>query len=340
MYSPRRIFKMVLRTRAVKVSGGKIISMTDDRSQPEGERIPWGRRKRLEFIEFRLLWDGRVNRSDLKSAFEMSEQQASIDLATYDLFAPGNLVYDVRDKAYRRGDGFKPRFVAELTDRFLLQLMALRTNQIPKRETYFGDLLPGKVAALPHEPTRWDIVMWIARAIRQGREIEIDYASLNPKSKKKRHVAPHALGFGSGRWHMRAWSREHNEFRDYAFDRVNDVKDAGASPINPEWDRAWQESLPLVIAPNPQLPEEVQKVVSMERGMRKGKLLVELPIALCFYLINDLNLDLAEKVRWGDGTGKSVRPHRLQLVLLNWDDYYQAEARAKAETKVLLERME
>jgi hypothetical protein len=70
--------------------------------------------------------------------------------------------------------------------------------------------------------------------------------------------------------------------------------------------------------------------------MVRGKLRCELPIALCFYLINDLNLDLAEKVVWGSGSGKSVPPSRLQLVLENWADYRKAKQKAEAKTQELL----
>jgi hypothetical protein len=307
--------------------------MTDiARGSGDAERIAWTRRKRFEFIEFRLLWEGRINRSDLSGTFEMSDQQASADIAAYESLAPGNLTYDVRERAYLRGSGFTPRFVGGLTDRFLLQLMAIESGQIPKSETYFGNLPPAKVAALPHEPTDWQVVMWISRAIRQRREIEIKYGSMNPSSKRDRCVVPHALGYGSRRWHMRAWSRERNEFRDFTFDRIASVKDKGPSHIDPNWDRAWQEEFELVIAPNPELPPEMQKIIASERRMSKGRLGWRLPIALCFYLIADLNLDLAEKVRWGSGEGKTVSPPRLPLVLLNWRDFREAEARVKAET--------
>ena len=35
----------------------------------EGRRVPWGVERRLEFIEFRLFWEGRVNRADLIDTF-------------------------------------------------------------------------------------------------------------------------------------------------------------------------------------------------------------------------------------------------------------------------------
>ena len=39
--------------------------------------LRWGVAQRLEFIEFRLFWEGRVNRSDLMEQFGLSVNQAS-----------------------------------------------------------------------------------------------------------------------------------------------------------------------------------------------------------------------------------------------------------------------
>jgi hypothetical protein len=48
-------------------------------------RVPtgagWGQERRLEFIDFRVLWDGRINRAELVEFFGTSIQQASHDLA-------------------------------------------------------------------------------------------------------------------------------------------------------------------------------------------------------------------------------------------------------------------
>ena len=39
--------------------------------------LKWGVARRLEFIEFRLYWEGGVNRSDIVEAFRVSVPQAS-----------------------------------------------------------------------------------------------------------------------------------------------------------------------------------------------------------------------------------------------------------------------
>ena len=312
--------------------------MSDDRATPaDSEKLRWRHRKRLEFIEFRLLWEGRVNRGGLTEAFDISEQQASLDLARYQKAAPGNLIYDLTERAYLRSPAFQPRFITELTDRFLLQLMAVKSGQIAKSETYFGELPSSKVAALPHQPTSWELVMQVSRAIRKRRLLKVRYASLSSSSKGVRFLAPHAFGYGSGRWHIRAWDEERNDFRDFALDRIEFQEDVGSSIVDPAWDRLWNESFNLSIIPNPALDEREQAKIAKQYGMRGGSFTCSLSLALCFYLIVDFNLDLAEKVAWGDGSGATVSPRRIHLRLQNWAEYNHVRREAEAKTKQILE---
>jgi len=54
----------------------------------------WSQERRLEFIDYRLRWDGRLNRSDLIEFFGISVPQASLDIARYTELAPSNICYD------------------------------------------------------------------------------------------------------------------------------------------------------------------------------------------------------------------------------------------------------
>ena len=91
--------------------------MERDRSQ-----LRWGVEQRLEFIEFRLFWEGHVNRSDLMDQFGVSVNQASTDLNRYIGFAPDNMIYDKSARTYVRGPGFKPQFLEPDASRYLAQL--------------------------------------------------------------------------------------------------------------------------------------------------------------------------------------------------------------------------
>ena len=69
--------------------------MDNDKSE-----LRWGVAQRLEFIEFRLFWEGHENRSDLMEQFGLSVNQASADLNRYIGFVPDNMVYDKSARTY------------------------------------------------------------------------------------------------------------------------------------------------------------------------------------------------------------------------------------------------
>ncbi|MEJ0048948.1 MAG: hypothetical protein WDN04_24685 [Rhodospirillales bacterium] len=92
----------------------------------------------LEFIEFRLFWEGHVNRSDLIDSFGISVQQASTDLNRYLGMAPTNMVYDKSGKAYVRGPEFVPLFLRPDARRYLSQLRSMADGLLQLRETWIG----------------------------------------------------------------------------------------------------------------------------------------------------------------------------------------------------------
>src|ERR1700744_5213363 len=100
----------------------------------------WGVEKRLEFIEFRLFWEGGINRADIIEQFAVSVPQASKDLSLYEEKAPGNLAYDKRGKRYLASADFKPFFLKPEADRYLAQLRSVSDNLMPSDETWLSQL--------------------------------------------------------------------------------------------------------------------------------------------------------------------------------------------------------
>src|SRR5688572_6394184 len=100
-------------------------------------QVRWGVQRRLEFIDFRLFWDGRFNRRDLVETFGISAQQASADIAQYEAMAQANLAYDKAEKAYKRTVRFSPAFVGEAIERYLLQLVAIDNRWMRQEDTWF-----------------------------------------------------------------------------------------------------------------------------------------------------------------------------------------------------------
>src|ERR1700722_10902473 len=114
----------------------------------------WGAEQRLEFIEFRLFWEGTLNRADIIDQFGVSAVQASADLAQYKGIAPNNLDYDASLKRFIAADNFTPRLGLPNADRYLVQLKAIADRVISVGDTSIG--APPTIDAMPIPHRRVD----------------------------------------------------------------------------------------------------------------------------------------------------------------------------------------
>lgn len=288
--------------------------------QDDGERLRWGVRRRLEFIDFRLFWDGRFNRSDMAETFGISAQQASADIAQYERIAPTNLAYDRAEKAYKRTEAFAPAFIGETVERYLLQLVAIENRWMRQEDTWFDAIPPVEIITLGRRPTDPTVLLRVLDAVRNRLEIDIEYASLTGSPQQSRTIAPHSLANSAGRWYARSWSREHNDFRDYNLNRIITVSDHRASTVDPALDFEWVHMINLVIVPNPELSPERQAAVAAEHAMEDGRLVRPCRLSLSFYLMSEYNLDVDLGV---------LKPEKQQIVLQNRDEVTQARSAAR-----------
>ena len=286
----------------------------------DGERLRWGVRRRLEFIDFRLFWDGRFNRRDLAETFGISSQQASVDIGQYEKMAPANLSYDRAEKAYRRTEHFTPAFIGESVDRYLLQLVAIENRLIRREDTWFDATPPLEVVTLRRRTTDPTVLLRVLDALHKRMEIDIEYGSLTGPVQPARTIAPHALAHSAGRWYVRSWSREHNDFRDYNLNRITAVTGPRPSSVDPALDFEWVHTMNLVILPNPALPQARRATVAAEHGMTDGRLVFPCRLSLSFYLMREHNLDIEPGI---------LEPERQQIVLQNRDDITQARTLAR-----------
>jgi hypothetical protein len=288
--------------------------------QDEGEGLRWGVRRRLEFIDFRLFWDGRFNRSDLADTFGISTQQASADIAQYEKLAARNLQYDRAEKAYTRTEAFSPAFIGETIERYLLQLVAIENRWMRPEDTWFDAIPPVEVLTLGRRPTDPTVLLRVLDAIRKKSEIDIGYTSLTGSMQPSRTIAPHALSHSAGRWYIRSWSRDHNDFRDYNLNRIVSVTDHRPASVDPALDFEWVHIINLVIVPNPSLTAERQAAVAAEHGMTDGRLIRPYRLSLSFYLMSEYNLDVEPGI---------LKPEKQQLILQNRDEVTQARAMSR-----------
>jgi hypothetical protein len=293
------------------------------------ETLRWGLLRRLEFIDFRLYWDGRINRKNLAETFGISAQQASTDLGLYESRAPHNLRYDTVGRAYVRTPEFRPLYVDRYTDRYLLQLVAIQNGWMRLEDTWFDTMPPVDILGLREPVTNSEVLLRILDAIRGHQQIEIEYSSISGSSDPARTIAPHALAYANGHWYVRAWNRNHHDFRDYNLDRIRDVTGEQPSSINPLLDYEWQQKIDLEVAPHPDLSETQQRAVASEYNMIENRLMMPVRLSLSFYLMTQYNFDVEIGV---------LIPQKQRLVLLNRPAVENARASARQMATQALSR--
>ena len=283
--------------------------MTDNSSQ--NRRGRWGQDRRLEFIDSRLYWDGRVNRSSLTDFFGISVPQASLDLAEYQAQAPHNTVYDRTEKAYVATPQFKPLLVDPTSGRYLAELYALTTSTIPPDISFLGE--PPTTAIVKH-PTRLvspELLRSVLHAIRSHSMLEITYQSMSRPEPSRRAISPRALAYDGYRWHVRAYCHKRASFCDFVFARILDHSDPIPSLPVPEKDSGWERRITVEIGPNPGLAVGQRKAIELDYGMQDGRLAIETRQCLAYYLLRRLGLH-----RKTD----DIPSNEQQIVLLNRAD--------------------
>ena len=106
----------------------------------EKPSLRWGVERKLEFIEFRLFWEGYVNRSDLIETFNESANQASSDLNRYLTLAPDNMAYDKSARTYVRASAFKHLFLKPDASLYLSQVRSLGDGLLDQRASWIGNV--------------------------------------------------------------------------------------------------------------------------------------------------------------------------------------------------------
>ncbi len=284
------------------------------------ERRPWTQTRRFEFIEWKLFWDGALNRSDLEDVFEISTPQASIDLRHYRELAAENIEYDATEKSFKPSARIKPTFLKISADRLLLQLRALLTGALPRREIWFRDVPPIDMAPDIVRHVDPNCLRQILEAIRTKRSVEVRYQSLT--NSRVRQIAPHALAFDGYRWHIRAWACDRGDFRDFVLTRIDRIEPGTSADFDPADDVEWNTVCKLDLRPHPGLTEEQAVAIERDYAMNKGKRIIDVRLSMAYYFIMRMNLDL-----------KDLPPPRAQICLHNLDEIQAGIADAKAESK-------
>jgi predicted DNA-binding transcriptional regulator YafY len=286
---------------------GRIVETGDD-------RIRWGTEQRLEFIEFRLFWEGGVNRSDITEFFGVSVPQASKDLSQYRELAPSNIEYDASAKRYLATLEFKPRFLKPDPDRYLNQLRTIADRIVPAEETWLEHAPPADAMPVPHRRVNADVLRALLRAIQRSRSIEIQYQSMNVIRPEAiwRRITPHAFGHDGLRWHVRAYCHIDSKFKDFILSRTFKLRNEAEPGSASKQDKIWWTYFTVMLRPNPKLSKAQQEAVAVEHDMAEGRAEVPVRKAMLYYFEKRMRLDLADA---------STRPQEVPIIIANRKEF-------------------
>jgi hypothetical protein len=268
----------------------------------------WSVEQRLEFIDFRLFWEGRVNRRDLVEHFGVSVPQASFDLTHYQEVAKHNAVYDKTEKKYVAGPNYRPVFFKPSADGYLSQLRLIEAGLWSPEEAWAIPSSAYTVVAPLRRHIDPNILRVILRAIRDRLAVQISYQAMKRPEPSERWLSPHSLGFDGFRWHARAWCHTKKNFQDFVLARVVSVGEMQKLESNPDDDKAWKREITLRFEPHPDLKEGARKAIELDYGMVNGAAEVTTRVCLSYYLERHFGLD---------SEAPQAKGQRQQIVLVN-----------------------
>ena len=268
--------------------------------------LKWGVERRLEFVEFRLFWEGSINRADLVEAFGVSVPQASKDLTLYQERAPGNMEYDTRGKRYVAAEKFMLRFLDPDPYLYLAQLRSVAEGTTRPHDSWIGELPSVDTALTPKRDIDIKVLRKILDATRYGVSVDIFYQSMNPVRPEPiwRRITPHAFGHDGFRWHVRAYCHLENKFKDFLLPRILEVGEKGVPGAAGEQDWLWNNYFDVIIGPHPDLTESQKKVVAKDYGFDRGGDVISVRYAMLFYVLKRLGL-------LGDAAKQSARTQHI-----------------------------
>ncbi|MFO7602598.1 MAG: WYL domain-containing protein [Gammaproteobacteria bacterium] len=276
--------------------------------------IKWATQQRLQYIEIMAFYTGVVTRSDVARAFDLSDAAATKDLKLYSQLAPANLIYKHTVFGFVPSEAFAPLY-ADLSPATVLPMIA--GNQAVAQGPYGSEQIYGITVdslPLPNRLPEAAVLAHLVRAIRQQKQVKVVYHSLSDRdSSPERIIEPHSLVNTGLRWHVRAYSNDTYDFRDFVLSRfvaAQLLEDAAES--NAEYDDDWVEIVSLQLSPHPRLDEQKRKSLLIDYHAEDGVIELNIRRALIGYALQRLSVDTS--------ADHSMNPNAYQLIVMNRDE--------------------
>lgn len=256
------------------------------------ERFPRAVIERLTYIDFRLYFLGDLRRADLMQRFGTGPAGATRDIALYRQFLPSNLELDPVTKTYCPTQSFVPMVLHSPAQ----VLTAISQGFGSGLADFSEPLLPCAFPTALSLPDA-DVLAPITRSIRHGKAVQLSYYSIT-SGPTVREIVPLALVDIGPRWHVRAYDRKSQEFRDFVFTRMRGITVLDG-PTEPHErlaaDDQWNRVVELVLVPHPQHPRP--EAVMLDYRITDKPLKVKARAANVGYMLQQWRVDCSSDHR-------------------------------------------
>ncbi|MEO8154456.1 MAG: WYL domain-containing protein [Rhizobacter sp.] len=266
----------------------------------ESSTVKWSQERRLQFIDFRLQWEGRINRKDVTEFFKISIPQASADLTLYQHLMPDNMRYDTSTRMYVADPEFMPRSDTSGARQYLSQLLSLHRGILTGDQTFLSFAPPMESVPLPARSLDAKTLLPLIQAIAERGKLKVKYQSISRDEAPARFISPHAFGYDGIRWHVRAYCETRRGFKDFVLGRILSAEQPEATDIKSTDDLDWQQYVDLVLKPDPSLSPAQRRGIERDYTMKNGTSTVTCRKAMLFYTLRTLNFEIDGLPRGGE----------------------------------------
>jgi hypothetical protein len=251
---------------------------------------------RMALLERILYYEGSLNLDELAGKMNVDCGTASLLLANYEKYAPGNLTME--SGLYIPND--KKFFFIFSENKHENILKTLH-----KANSLTVHTLPNLVKFIEKE-----MLTKILRAITRKQQIvyNITYQSLTALDPQNKEIIPFAIYAIRNRFHLRGYCLKQKNFRDFVFSRILDFTYSHEYSGEYIVDTESMYKVELEIIPHPDLTLIQNKCIQLEYRMTNGILKACIPRSMLFYFLDEYNL-----------SDESLKPPKTVLFLKNRD---------------------
>ena len=267
--------------------------------------------ERFKIIEIIAYWEGSINASILCNFIGVIPRNATTEIQAYNEVVPIPLEYNASKKIFVPPNQYKPIYIS--TEWNLYHEHLVRFAHLYQKGLWHSNSID--VISSDFNHINSEITRTIHECIKNKTSFKAKYHSMNNPRGLTRTFHPHAIAFNGVRWHMRAYSEEHGEFRDFNLSRISKPSNIGDSNVDSLNDHDWHHFITIKLQPHPSLDIYQKKLVLSDYG-HINEFKHELRASMVKYFIKFYSISISQNDNPMDKPLSLINKEELQSYLL------------------------